>query len=202
MSYSLRAMKSEQVKHSLRTAGNYRSNQGEIWDGIAEKAARRGAESPSMAMGEIYEKDRPSIDEYVTKLSLIDSQVGAVFMINGKVVGLDGFGKPDSFAKVFRKLVESYALDAIDWFEPEKEYAFPKSEVTRFMQNALGAETESRPSVGLGTDFRMESKKITGFALALEEKILHLSVFAMNGNGSDNSYSRMQRHSRRRQNRV
>jgi hypothetical protein len=71
------------------------------------------------------------------------------------------------------------------------------------MQKALGAETESRPSVGLGTDFRMESKKITGFALALDEKILHLSLFALdNGKGQGTAYSRMQRYSRRRQNRV
>jgi hypothetical protein len=203
MSYSLRAMKSEQVKRSLRTAGNYRSNQGEIWDEIAEKAARRKVESPSMAMGEIYEKDKPSIDEYIKHFSLIDSQVGAIFMINGKIVGLDTFGKPDSFSKVFRKLVESYVLDAIDWIEPDKTYEFHKSEVTRFMLNSIGTETESRPSVGLGTDFRMESKKITGFALALDEKILHLSLFALtNGNAKGKGYSHMQRYSRRRQNRI
>jgi len=25
-------------------------------------------------------------------------------------------------SKIFKKLVKSYALDAIDWFDPEKEY--------------------------------------------------------------------------------
>jgi hypothetical protein len=202
MSYSLRAMKSEQVKSSLRSSGNYRSDQGEIWHEISEKAKRRKAESPGMAMGEIYEKDKPSIDEYIKHFSLIDLQVGAVFMINGKIVGMDTFGKPDSFSKVFRKLVESYALDAVDWLEPEKEYHNRKGDVTQFMANALGAETESRPSIGLGTDLRMESKEITGFALALDEKILHLSVFAMNGSPAGKTYSRMKRYSRRRQNRV
>ena len=38
--------------------------------------------SPSMAMATIYEKDLPSLEEYLDHFSLIGSQVGAVFMIN------------------------------------------------------------------------------------------------------------------------
>jgi hypothetical protein len=183
MSSGLRAMKSEQVQFSLRSAGNYRSDQGAIWDEISDKASRRIAESPSMAMSKIYEKDWPYIQEYAGHFRLIDSQVGAVFMINGKVVGMDSFGKADSFSKVFRKLVESYALDAIDWFETEKEYKPLKSGVTGFIKSSMASRTESRTSVGLGEDCRMESRRITGFALVLDDKIIHLSVFSRPDDG-------------------
>jgi hypothetical protein len=118
MSAGLRAMKSEQVRESLRTSGRHRSDQGALWCEISEKSTRRGAVSPSMAMSEIYEKDRPSLEEYVKHFHLIGSQVGAVFMIGGKVAGMDAFGKPETFTSVFKKLVESYALDAIDWYDP------------------------------------------------------------------------------------
>jgi len=128
--------------------------------------------------------------------------VGAVFMINGKVVGLDSFGKPESFSKVFEKLVESYALDAIDWFDPDKEHKALKSEVTRFRKSALSAKAETRPSVGLGTDFRLESRKITGFALALEDQLLHISIFARaDGQNNEKHTSRMERYTQRRRNR-
>lgn len=90
---------------------------------------------------------------------------------------MDGLGKPEPFSKVFRKLVESYVLDAIDWFEPEKEHKNLTSEVIKFMRASHSAEIESRPSVGLGTDLRLESKKVTGFALLLDDKILHLCIF-------------------------
>ena len=60
MSSNLRAMKSEQVAFSFRESGAFRSDQGAIWNEISEKAARRGAESPSMAMGNIYEKEMRS----------------------------------------------------------------------------------------------------------------------------------------------
>jgi hypothetical protein len=50
----------------------------------------------------------------------------------------------------------------------------------------------------------MESEKITGFALTLDGKVVHMSVFAREtaGAGGEARFSRMARYSRRRQNRV
>jgi len=203
MSSNLRAMKSEQVSYSIRSVGEFRSDQRAIWDGIAEKAARREVHSPSGAMAAIYDKERPSIDEYIKDFHLIDSQVGAIFMINGKVAGMDAFGRPDTFSKVFKKLLESYALDAIDWYEEGKEYEALKSEVTKFRKAADAAGSEGQPGVGLGTDFRIESRRVTGFGLVLNEKVLHLSVFARrNGRKQDARPSRMERYTQRRLNRT
>ena len=203
MSSNLRAMKSEQVNFSVRDFGEFRSDQSAIWDGIAEKATRMGAPSPTGAMAAMYDKERPAIEEYVKPFHLIDSQVGAIFMINGKVAGLDAFGKPGTFSNVFKKLLESYALDAIDWYDPDKEHKALKSEVTKFRKATLAAKAEGRPSVGLGTDFRLESRKITGFALSLDGKVLHVSIFARtNGQDSDATDSKIERFSRRRKNRT
>lgn len=203
MSSNLRARKAEQVSYSIRSIGEFRSDQRAIWDGLAEQAARRGAHSPSGAMAAIYEKERPSLEEYVRGFHLIDSQVGAVFMINGKVAGMDAFGRPDTFSKVFKKLVESYALDAIDWYDPYKEQKAYKREVTKFRKAAHAAGSEGQPGVGLGTDFRIESRRVTGFGLVLNEKVLHLSVFAR-GNGQNRKIrtSRMQRYTQRWRNRT
>jgi hypothetical protein len=201
MSSNLRAMKSEQVSFSVRSTGEFRSDQGAIWDGIAEKAARRGAHSPSGAMAAIYDKERASIEEYVKDFHLIDSQVGAIFMINGKVAGMDAFGRPDTFSKVFKKLLESYALDAIDWYGPDKEHKALKSEVTKFRKAADAATVEGRSGAGLGTDFRIESRKVTGFALALNDQILHVSIFARaDGRNFHPVDSRIERFSKRRRN--
>jgi hypothetical protein len=154
-------------------------------------------------MAAIYDKERPSIDEYVRDFHLIDSQVGAVFMINGQIAGMDAFGRPDTFSKVFKKLLESYALDAIDWHEEGKEYKALKSEVTKFRKAADAAGSDRRPGVGLGTDSRIESKKVTGFALALDDQILHLSIFARaNARNRETRTSRMERYTQRRRNRT
>jgi len=202
MSSNLRAMKSEQVHNSVRASREFRADQSAIWDGIAEKASRLKAASPTGAMSKIYEKEMPTINEYAKHFRLIDSQVGAVFMINGKVVGLDSFGKPETFSKIFKKLVQSYALDAIDWFESEKEHKALKSPVTKFMKASQKAHIETNQSVGQGTDYRLESNKVTGFALALDEQILHLSVFERPDQRNESErVSRMRRYSARRRNR-
>ena len=165
---------------------------------------RMEAPSPTGAMAAIYDKEMPSIEEYVKHFRLIDSQVGAIFMINGKVVGQDAFGNPGTFSDVFKKLLESYTLDAIDWYDPDNEHKALKSEVTRFQKSALSATASAgiRPSVGLGTDFRLESRKVTGFALALDDQLLHVSIFARaDGGDRDVADSRIERFSRRRRNR-
>ncbi len=199
MSAQLRGLKAEQVHRSIRTSDSFRSDQSEIWDEISSKAARMEAESPTMAMSEIYEKKRAALDGYVGHFRLAEMQVGAVFLINGKVVGLDSFGKSETFAKVFKKLVESYALDAIDWSETEVASKTLRSKVTKFLEAARGATVESRPSVGLGTDCRLESRNLNGFALAHEDQVLHLSVFVRSNGPREEPYrSRIQRFSNRR----
>ena len=199
MSPGLRAMKARQVHESVRASGNYRSDQGAIWDEISDKAVRMDAASPSMAMASIYEKEESSLQKYVNHFRLAEMQLGAVFAINGKVVGLDSFAKPEIFSKVFKKLVQSYALDAIDWFDPDREFKVLKSDVTKFLKASAKAKVESRPSVGKGIDCRMESKEIIGFALALDDQLLHLSIFAGKNEGKRNRHtSRIERFSNRR----
>jgi hypothetical protein len=196
-------MKAQQVLCSVKARGEYQADQSALWANISERASRRDAMSPSMAMATIYEKDLPSLKEYLDHFSLIGSQVGAVFMINGKVVGMDAFGKPETFSKSFKKLVESYALDAVDWLEEGKDYKASRSEVTRFIQGTLTCPLETHAAVGLGTDCRLESGKLTGFALSLDDKVVHMSIFASQEDNKGRSQtSRMARFSRRSENRV
>ncbi len=198
---ALRAMKAEHMGHTIQESGEYRSDQGAIWQQISEKASRRGAQSNSMAMAEIYNQDKPALKSYFEHFQLVESQVGAVFLINGKLVGMDCLGKTDTFVKVFKKLVESYALDAVDWFDPKTEAEGSRFDVDSFLKVLAGAETENHKSVALGMDLRLDSSGCIGFALAYGE-ILHLSVFAKDKKSGDfETESRMQRFSGRRSHR-
>ena len=68
MSSNLRAMKSEQVHNSVRASREFRADQSAIWDRIEEKATRLDATSPTGAMSKIYEKEMPTINEYLIEL--------------------------------------------------------------------------------------------------------------------------------------
>ena len=200
MSAELRSMKAGQVHESVRAMGEFRSDQGALWNEIGEKAERMQAPSPSMAMSNIYEKETPTLREYVARFRPVDMQIGAILMVNGRIAGLDSFAGPGAFSKYFKKLLESYALDAIDRFEPKKEHKVRRGDVTTFLKDSLSTEVESRPSVALGTDCRIASDKLTGFALTLDGQVLHLAVFGKKGDGKQGAHraSRMQRASARR----
>ena len=202
MSPLMRSGKAEQVHASKKLNNTYRYDHGAIWDEINWKAQRMKAMSETMAMSCIYEKEMPNIQEYSKHFSIEDNQAGAVFLINDKVVGLDSFGKHHTFSNVFKKLIESYALDAIDWLNEDKKTGKKDDGVESFLSTVGAAQAESTPSVALGSDVRLESDKIAGFALVLDDTLLHLSAFARSNGGNDTIRgSRIERFSRRRINR-
>jgi hypothetical protein len=178
MSSKIRSSKADQVKCSLRDSGRFASDQGAIWCDIEGLVQGFDVESPSTAMAYIYRKERPTLAEYAREFCPVDQQIGAVFVINGGIAGMDCFGKPETLEKALSKLVESYALDAL---EAAKKGSEPKTDsriaVEGFLKGVRECRVESRPSVGVGTDCRLESNGVFGFALVHEGQLLHLSVF-------------------------
>ena len=199
MAPEIRAALAADVSFSLKRDRGYRSDQRALWDRISAKADRLDVMSDSMEMAAIYRKETPAIREYVEKFELVDHQIGAVFLINGKVVGMDCFGKAETFSNTYKKLTESYALDAIDMSEKEKKYKVHKQDAEKLLKTAADGRVESHASVGLGTDCRLESKSVTGFALTHKKQILHMSLFSREEDTEQSvPTSRMRRFSKRR----
>jgi hypothetical protein len=199
MSSALRARKSVDIQCSLKRSGTFMSDQSAIWSGIARKARSMKAESPSMAMASIYEKEAPRLRDYVDRFRLLDGQLGAIFAINGEVVGGEFLGGVEPFAKTFRKIIESYALDAIDSIGTKAPQKVSKKEALTLLAAICSGRHQTYPSVGLGTDIRIESRRLTGFALVLDGRLLHLSVFVNHSSddASETPTSRLARFSRR-----
>ena len=199
----MRARKAEQVHRSVRESGKYRTDQGEIWEDIAEKAARMDAASPTMEMRNIFNKARPKVEEYLSSFRVIESQVGALVAINGKIVGMDCLGKRETFAKISPKLAESYVLDAVDWLREGELKKIRKHDANKFLDDLKSAAFEEHKGVQLGTDCRIVDSKCTGFSFLYENQVLHMSFFPkINENNRGGRETRMQRFSSRRRNRA
>lgn len=201
MNPSIRQVKVRDVTASLRNTGRYLSDQSAIWNEVAELAFRRGAESDSMDMDLVYDKEAPAIGEYLGQFAAVTCQIGAVFFVNGKVVGMDALGKAATFSRVFKNLLESYALDAVDRFEKEVHTEDGIKLAQELLSSASAAKSESRPSVSLGMDLRLESDRVVGFALEHEGRAVHLCLFPNAGNEKAKESNRMASHSTRRQRR-
>ena len=164
----------QEVACSLRRAQGFRADQSRVWQDIEEKGSRMGVKSPTGAMADLFEEQEDTLDSYQKKFRTVDCQVGAVFAINNKVVGMDCYSFQDTFSKFFAKLIASYAMEAVDWYEGDPAGRITQDKPREFLEKVRKAPKESHPSLGLGTDFRFVNKSLAGAGLVHEETLLHL----------------------------
>ena len=173
-----RAKKAARVTESLRDHGMRRGDQAEVWNDILYMSKSMGAFSNTGAAAAIYEKHRSSLDDYLQAFQPVSGQSGAIFAINGMVSGLDLFDSPATLATLLPKLVESFALDAIDSMTGEEEHKdIVSTELDNFIEQTAKVKTAEFPAVGEGVDLRLQDDKLSGGALVYDERIIHLCVF-------------------------
>jgi hypothetical protein len=196
---SLKREYQKNVACSLERGAGYRSDQGMIWNEIEEKARRMKVKSSTGAMADLFEDQKGKLDDYLKAFHLMDNQVGALFAINGGIVGLESFGHWQTFSKFFKKLIQSYALDALDWLEEGKEEKeVPPADVRRFLEGVQNAPQKTYPSLGLGENIRFQGPFVSGAALINDGSVLHLSAFQSQDNDEIKPKVPYQRFSQRR----
>lgn len=188
----LRARSQARVTTSMRAGRGYRSDQQEIWDTVGETLRFLGVASSTSAMREAFDRRSSDVEAYVGALTWIDGQIGALFAIDGRPAGLDVFDHPLTCRQMMAKLTRGYALDAVESRirrQREKHggssmtYGSPVGgqdtpvDLRAWMDSIGGAEIFSRPAIGMGEDVRMEGAQMTGAALWVEDRYVHLCAF-------------------------
>jgi hypothetical protein len=172
----------QDVTASLASSGRRVSNQSAVWDRIASKARRLEVQSETSAMAAMFESAGKSIEDYVAGLSPVDRQCGAVFLVNGRIAGLELFDAPGTWRKVSPKVVRSFALDAID----RRSTATHKSaadEGSDFVSSVASTTASVFPAVGDGEDVRLSDLFIVGAALVAAGRAVHVSAFPVPAEG-------------------
>jgi len=168
-----RAKKTASVNAFLRRSGIARSDQSEVWKEIADKGRRMASSSETEAMESLYVDYDLKLAEYQKALPAVQSQVGAVYFINSKVVGLDLFDCAAIFAKQQSKLLKSYALDAIE-VEGETGDTPSPQDAADWLEAIKLAAKERLPAVGLGINTRIDDKNMVGAALEVGNEPVHV----------------------------
>lgn len=167
--------KASRVSESMRTRGSRRSDQGEIWSDIAAKSAAMQAASPTGASEAIYHRHAGNLEDYAGALEWVPGQTGAVFVIDGRVAGLDLFDCSETQRRYHARLVRSYALDALE-SPGSADSGDPLAGIDRLIGDLFDAQAERFPGVGLGEDLRL-SGKVEGGALVAGGHVVHLFAF-------------------------
>lgn len=172
-----KARKAEQVSASLRTSGKRASDLRAVWRDIEERLETVGAAAPTRAVNAAYEHRRPQLDKAVAAVRPLEHQRGAVYLVNGKLAGIEIFDKAETFAKLSPKLARSYALDAGP--ERERRRADPLV-VSLTLARLKTLKVEAYPGTDLGHDLRLTDEALNGAALVADEAVVHLEAFAKN----------------------
>ena len=175
-----KARKMLRVSESMRSRGDRRSDQSEIWADIAQKSTNLNVSSETGAMADLYDQHHQRLDGYVGAFRLEPGQTGAVVALNGQVVGLELFDAPATFARFFRKLVKSFALDAIEVERPVE--SVPAAEIAQaFIAHLSAASAETFAALGDGEDVRLQGADVVAGALVADGRVRHLAGFKTAG---------------------
>jgi hypothetical protein len=173
-----REAKMQEVSASLRGHRERHADQHAVWSRLDAQAAAMGVKSETGAMHDVFEPVPRWLADWLPQAGPLPQQVGAVFEVQGQVRGVELFDATEPFARSLPRLVRSYALDALDALGRRGR----RPRLTLPAQDLLRAVAEAReeqyPAVGLGDDLRLSSPAVQGGALAVEGRVLHLSVLA------------------------
>jgi len=198
LSSKIRRKKAANVNDSLKESGRYHSDQGVIWDDIAELSANAGVHSPTGAMRDVFEKKKADLEDYMKAFQYLPHQKGIFVLVGGEIVGFDMLSRETAFGDIFSKLVKSYAMDAM-LEKKKKENMDWRETAGKFLEDIKKCQEKKYASLGQGWDYRFEGKDKVGSALVFNNTIIHMAFFMMS---KEERVDRMSGYKRRRRNRI
>ncbi len=193
---ALRRLKNEAARAQVVRGHEPRAHQGAVWNEVAAKSARLGAQSHTGAMHDVFEARRKRLDEFIQAIPLHDGQNGAIAAIGGHITVLDHVSRPDVFATLHGPLVQGYALDAL---EAGGDGPVDEGAVDAFLAAVLGARVSEHDGIGLGRDVRFTDRGVGGSGLVAREELVQVTAFAEEAGGGEGVIlgTRIRRPSRR-----
>jgi hypothetical protein len=187
---ALRRAKNVAARTAAAAGREARAEQRGVWADVARKSERLHTASPTGAMHDVFEHHRATLDDLTAAVPRQDRQLGAVVAMGGRCVVVDLVSRSDVWAALHARLVQGYALDALETSPAEPP---PGAEVEAFLDAVLGAPLRERDAVGAGIQLDVEAASASGTGLALDGELLQLSAFA-----PDQPVHRIRRPSQRR----
>lgn len=207
----LRREKESQVRHALASlpealgapelpqevrASHFRSDQGAVWQEVAQLSHELKVGSQTGAMADAYAGRAQDLESMVAAFGPrpsdaaageaadgpgavpVKGMAGVAVFLDGVFLCLDTLWSAHRFREIYPKLLRGYALEALQAPPTKKAVPIdPETEVLRLFAELSAATPLERAGVDLGTDLRVETKTTFGAGLALEGAMLQLSVF-------------------------
>ena len=177
MAMSFKARGAGMGSRHQSVASAFDADQGAVWADVSDKLARMKVRSASGAMKDGFDSYEINLSAFEEALAPVTGQTGAVFALDGKVVGVEILPTESAFRKLSRKLVRSYAIDALEETDAATPPAPSAADARSFLARVSSSGVRSAAGVGLGEDIRIEGERCVGHALIHDGVVLHLAAF-------------------------
>jgi len=172
--HSVRSVARESVGAALRRGGSYRSDQGAVWDAVGHLHDRAHVDSETDAMHAAFDTYEPELAEYRERFPLARGQNGVLVLHRGRVAGMDIVSRPEAYAHLHRKLIDSYAMEAV---VDGADGAFEPAVAASFMEKLRDLAGEEFPTPGTGSAMRYSGDGVLGSALVVRGTPVHVAFF-------------------------
>jgi len=170
------------VPNAVRQAAKITESQSEVWDKVAENQDQLGVASGTGTARDSYEDEevREKLDDYSSNLNKIpkvsSATIGVVVTTGNRIICFDLFASNGLLKKLWKKLVKSYAMDAL----AGEKSSLVRDDIKEFLGIFEDARFVSTGTPGLGDLFSIESTVGKGSALVNGKTLVHMDFFPSN----------------------
>ena len=168
-----RAAAGEGARQDLREA--YPVDQAGVWEEVACFSDSGQTPSATCSAEEVYRKFRGKSTNW-HEFSYPRDSSGIAVVIDGRLIGVECFDRPDTLEKMFPRLIQSYISEAMmreSCREEILEKKVESAEVASLLRDVAKAKVASAPGVGLGEDLRAQGEDWSAAVLTCQGSGLH-----------------------------
>ena len=184
--HKIRVNKNISVRQSLDMGGNYRADQGRVWNDIREYSLAANVASPTGAMRDVFEQKSADINDYLKSFAISPGQKGIFVFLKGEIIGFDFISLASAYEKLHLKLLKSYAMDAILQKESDKKYEAEPTKAKDMLDVLKVSAEKIFDSVGYGRDHRLKGNGVIGSCLEYKDTVIHMACFKVEEAGGTN----------------
>jgi hypothetical protein len=167
---------------SVRGLAQEKASQRALWDRVSGLLAETGTRSENENLAAVYDNEKVAAEIARFRRDVripFGETVGCVVVVNGRISGADVFTSPELFRRLWEKLLDSYAVEAIARRVPPREYPEPwpsEHEIRRFLDQVFRASFRERDARDVGRIVEIAGPGIGGEGLLFRREVVHLHL--------------------------
>jgi len=149
--------------------------QEKIWQEIQRKMTVTKTRSATSSMHDIFENLAEEIDRYIEDFqSLNHGTVGIIGTAGNRILGGDIFRNSNIYKKIEKKLIKSYALDALEYMHKGND----QPDVEGFLATTFAILNKIKPRKKT-QNITIKGAGLLGQTLVYQDNFIHVSAFSV-----------------------